>query len=103
MLLRLLLDDAEFGRAGHKDKTAINYIILMGSRGQIIVPSLQNFSPIIAPKVMLVMPNNTITGSRGPEGHAFCVCSVSVVDKTVGNSLCMDEVSRLLMAVIPSV
>lgn len=24
------------------------------------------------------MPNNTIAGSRGPEGHAFCVCSVLV-------------------------
>lgn len=39
-----------------------------------------------------MMPNNTITDYRGPEGHAFCVCSVSVVDKTVGNSLCVDEV-----------
>lgn len=37
------------------------------------------------------MPNNTITDSHSPEGHAFCVCSVLVVDKTVGISWCMHE------------
>lgn len=37
------------------------------------------------------MPNNTITDSHSPEGHAFCVCSVLAVDKMVGNSWYMQE------------
>lgn len=45
LLLLLLLDRTEFSRAEHENKTAINYIILMGWKDQIIVPISAKFQP----------------------------------------------------------
>ena len=83
----MLFDDADVCRAGHKyNADTLNYI-LMDKRGQIIVPLLQNPSLIMAPRVVLMKPNDT-TNPHSPEGRCVFVCSASVIDNRAGDLIC---------------